>query len=45
MHDGLSFTADEAIQRHGGQAANVTAAFNALGDFQKAQIMDFLNSL
>ena len=45
MHDGLSFTKDEAIQRHGGQAANVTSAFNVLTDFQKAQIMDFLDSL
>jgi CxxC motif-containing protein (DUF1111 family) len=45
MHDGLSFTADDAIQRHGGQAAAVRDAFNALNDFQKAQIVDFLNSL
>ena len=45
MHDGLSFTADECIQRHGGQAAAVRDAFNTLNDFQKAQIMDFLNSL
>jgi Predicted thiol oxidoreductase len=45
MHDGLSFTKQEAIQRHAGQAANVTAAFNALNDTQKAQIMAFLNSL
>jgi len=45
MHDGLSFTADECIQRHGGQAATVRDAFNALNDFQKAQIFDFLNSL
>jgi CxxC motif-containing protein (DUF1111 family) len=45
MHDGLSFTADECIQRHGGQAAAVRDAFNALNGFQKAQIVDFLNSL
>jgi CxxC motif-containing protein (DUF1111 family) len=45
MHDGLSFTKDEAIQRHAGQAANVTAAFNALTDTEKAQIYAFLNSL
>src|SRR5882724_1553556 len=45
MHDGLSFTADECIQRHAGQAANARDAFNALGDFQKTQIFDFLNSL
>jgi CxxC motif-containing protein (DUF1111 family) len=45
MHDGLSFTFDDAIQRHAGQAQAVTDAFNALNDFQKAQIFDFLNSL
>ena len=45
MHDGLSFTYDDAIQRHDGQAAAARDAFNALGDFQKAQIIDFLNSL
>jgi CxxC motif-containing protein (DUF1111 family) len=45
MHDGLSFTKDDAIQRHAGQAANVTAAFNQLDDTQKAQIMAFLDSL
>jgi CxxC motif-containing protein (DUF1111 family) len=45
MHDGLSFTYDDAIQRHDGQAAAARDAFNALGDFQKAQIYDFLNSL
>jgi hypothetical protein len=31
MHDGLSFTKQEAIQRHQGQAADVTRACNALG--------------
>jgi CxxC motif-containing protein (DUF1111 family) len=45
MHDGLAFTADECIQRHAGQAAAARDAFNALTDFQKAQIMSFLNSL
>src|SRR5439155_877666 len=45
MHDGLSFTYDDAIQRHDGQAAAARDAFNALGDFQKVQIIDFLNSL
>jgi len=45
MHDGLSFTKNEAIQRHAGQAADVTAAFNALTDTQKAQIYAFLDSL
>ena len=45
MHDGLSFTENEAIQRHAGQATNVTAAFNLLTDSQKDQIMAFLDSL
>src|SRR5436190_7604581 len=45
MHDGLSFTYDDAIQRHAGQAAAARDGFNAFGDFQKAQVFDFLNSL
>jgi CxxC motif-containing protein (DUF1111 family) len=45
MHDGLTFTYQEAIQRHGGQAASVTAAFNALTLDQQAQLLAFLNSL
>jgi CxxC motif-containing protein (DUF1111 family) len=45
MHDGLSFTKEEAIARHEGQAASVTAAFNALPEEQKAVVMAFLDSL
>jgi hypothetical protein len=45
MHDGLSFTKDEAIARHAGQAAGVISNFNTLTDLQKAQIMAFLDSL
>src|SRR5262249_36920694 len=45
MHDGLSFTYDDAIQRHDGQGAAARDAFNALTDFQKAQVVSFLNSL
>ena len=45
INDGLSFTKQEAIQRHAGQAANVTSAFNLLTESQKAQIMAFLDSL
>jgi len=45
MHDGLSFTTDEAIQRHDGQAADVRDAYNALDDLQKAQLRAFLESL
>ncbi len=45
MHDGLSFTKQEAIARHAGQAAAVTAAYNALSDAQRAQVLAFLDSL
>ncbi|MDX6693577.1 MAG: hypothetical protein QOF02_1180 [Blastocatellia bacterium] len=45
MHDGLTFTLQEAIQRHAGQAASVTSAYNALPTAQKNQILAFLNSL
>jgi hypothetical protein len=45
MHDGLSFTLQEAIRRHGGQAAGVTKTYNALSESQKAQVFAFLNSL
>jgi CxxC motif-containing protein (DUF1111 family) len=45
MHDGLSFTYYDAIERHAGQAADVTAAFNGLSDTDKANIYAFLGSL
>ncbi len=45
MHDGLSFTKQEAIQRHGGQATPVTGSYNALTDEQQRQVLEFLNSL
>ena len=45
MHDGLSFTKQEAIQRHVGQAAPVRDSYNALTDEQKGQVIEFLNSL
>ena len=45
MHDGLSFTKQEAIQRHQGQAVGVTSSYNALSDEQKSQILSFLDSL
>lgn len=45
MHDGLTFTLQEAIRRHAGQAASVTACYNALSDAQKDQLLDFLDSL
>lgn len=45
MHDGLSFTYLDAIQRHAGQATSVTAAFNGLSATDKANIYAFLGSL
>jgi CxxC motif-containing protein (DUF1111 family) len=45
MHDGLTFTRQEAIQRHAGQAANVAQAFKALTAEQQAALIAFLNSL
>jgi len=45
MHDGLSFTLQEAIQRHGGQAAGVIKQYKAMSDAQRAQLISFLNSL
>ncbi|MGA7393101.1 MAG: di-heme oxidoredictase family protein, partial [Terrimicrobiaceae bacterium] len=45
MHDGLSFTKQEAIQRHKGQAADVTKAFNELKPEERDQILSFLDSL
>jgi CxxC motif-containing protein (DUF1111 family) len=45
MHDGLSLTVQEAIRRHAGQAASVTASYNALTDAQRNQLLEFLGSL
>jgi CxxC motif-containing protein (DUF1111 family) len=45
MHDGLSSTYEEAIQRHEGQAASVTTAFNALTASDQALVLQFLDSL
>jgi CxxC motif-containing protein (DUF1111 family) len=45
MHDGLSFTRQEAIQRHAGQATNTTSAFNALTTVEQNQLISFLDSL
>ena len=45
MHDGLSFTREEAIARHGGQAAAVTQRYQGLGASDKAKLIAFLNSL
>jgi CxxC motif-containing protein (DUF1111 family) len=45
MHDGLSFTKEEAIARHRIQAESVRQRFDALPPEQKAQLMRFLESL
>ncbi|HSS20279.1 MAG TPA: di-heme oxidoredictase family protein [Pyrinomonadaceae bacterium] len=45
MHDGESLTFMEAILRHQGEAAGVTAAFEDLSDNQKRQLITFLESL
>ena len=45
MHDGLSFTKQEAIERHGGQAAGARALYQALTPEQRAWLMQFLDSL
>ena len=45
MHDGLSFTRQEAIARHAGQAATVRSAYDALSASQKDQVLAFLDSL
>jgi CxxC motif-containing protein (DUF1111 family) len=45
MHDGLSFTKQEAISRHAGQAAAAKTAYDALTPAQKNQVLAFLDSL
>jgi CxxC motif-containing protein (DUF1111 family) len=46
MHDGLSFTFNEAIQRHAGVGGTFTRNnFNALSAAQRADVIAFLNSL
>jgi CxxC motif-containing protein (DUF1111 family) len=45
MHDGLTVTVSDAIQRHAGQATADRNAFNALTSQQKADLIAFLLSL
>ncbi len=45
MHDGLSFTFTDAINRHQVEAASVTSSFNGLTTTQKNQLLAFLGSL
>jgi CxxC motif-containing protein (DUF1111 family) len=45
MHDATSLTRNDAILRHQGQAANVTAAYRQLTQSEKNQLLAFLDSL
>ena len=45
MHDGLSFTRESAISRHGGQALRVRSLYDALTAAQKTALLAFLDSL
>jgi CxxC motif-containing protein (DUF1111 family) len=45
MHDGLTFTLRDAIERHRGQAARVTSAYEATTDSDKKILEAFLDSL
>jgi CxxC motif-containing protein (DUF1111 family) len=45
MHDGLTFTEREAIERHAGQATAVTTRYKALSDADKTLLQAFLDSL
>jgi len=45
MHDGLTFTEKEAIERHAGQATPVTKRYEALSDADQASLQAFLDSL
>lgn len=45
MHDGLSLTLGNAIQRHQGQALSARKAFHQLTSDQQAKVLAFLRSL
>ncbi len=45
MHDLVSLTLEDAIERHGGEAQGVIAQYDALTAAQKAQLVTFLKSL
>jgi len=45
MHDGLSFTKQEAIQRHAGQATAARTAYGELSAAEQALVLAFLDSL
>ena len=45
MHDSLSFSLTDAIQRHGNQAAAARANFNGLSSTNRNRVIEFLLSL
>jgi len=45
MHDFLSHSIDDAIRRHGNQAAGARSAFDGLSQVDRRRIMTFLKSL
>src|SRR4029077_20743685 len=45
MHDGLTFTLQDAIARHPGQADGTRRAFRSMSPAEQAQVLAFLNSL
>ncbi len=45
MHDGLSFTKQEAIARHTGQAEEETQGYDALSCGEQQELLAFLDSL
>ena len=45
LHDGRSHNVNDAIQKHGGQAAGARSAFNTLGSTDRSRVLTFLSSL
>ncbi len=45
MHDGLTSTRQEAIERHAGQATSVVEAYHGLTSEEQGQLVSFLDSL
>ena len=45
MHDGVTFTKQEAILRHAGQATSVTNRYKRLSPDEQTQLLQFLDSL
>jgi CxxC motif-containing protein (DUF1111 family) len=45
MHDLLSLTLEDAIERHRGEAEHVSRRFRELTETEKQELFTFLNSL